>query len=626
MKSQNAWPSIAGLDFQLLFEAVPAPCLILDTDFNIMWGNDAFFETTMTTLEQTVGHNLFDIFPDNPYDPNATGVSKLRTSLIRVLQNRRRDATGVIRYDLPKTPQKDSYEERFWSPVSVPVFGSDNEITNIVLYTKDVTQFMRQQRSVQTDLRRILDGIPDIAWLKDAESRFIWVNRPFADASGVDVEDIIGKNDTDIWPPELAARYRADDAEVIRSRQRKSVEEPLVSANGEETWIETIKTPAFNNEGQLIGTIGIARDITERKRAQAALQALNEDFTILLNNTSDFIYLKDENSRFRFCSQSLAELTGHGDWRDMIGKHDRDVFPPELADIYGEEETAIFEQGQAVLDKTALYRDRDGNVRWVSTNKWPIFNTDKSKVVGVFGISRDITQRKEAENANQELEAFNYSVAHDLRKPLTVINGYAQIIQVKCGDQMPPPCDDYLQYIFDSSWRMNGMIDALLKFANAVRFQVHRRTVDLSALAKEVAAELAFAEPVRHVAFTIPTGIMTQADPDLLRVVLSNLFGNSWKYTINQKEAVIEFGTTEIDGEMTFFVRDNGLGFNPADAEKLFAPFYRLEEGKEVEGLGIGLATVDRIVRRHGGKVWAEGETGKGATFYFTLGTTQRTE
>ncbi len=621
MKTRNAQTSIAGLDFQLLFEAVPDPCLILDPGFNILWGNNAFFETTMTTPEQTVGHNLFDVFPDNPYDPNATGVSKLRTSLTRVLQNRSRDTTGVLRYDIPKTSRKDAYEERFWSPVNVPVFGPDNEIANIVLYTKDVTQFVHQKSSVQTDLRRILDGIPDIAWLKDAESRFIWVNRPFADASGADVEDIIGKDDTDIWPPELASRYRADDAEVIRSRQRKSVEEPLVSANGEETWIETIKTPAFDNEGQLIGTIGIARDITERKRAQAALQTLNEDFTTLLNNTTDFIYLKDQNSRFRFCSQSLAELTGHGDWHEMIGKHDRDVFPPELADIYAEEETVIFGQGQPVLDKIAPYRDLDGNVRWVNTNKWPIFNTDKSKVIGVFGISRDITQRKEAEDANQELEAFNYSVAHDLRKPLTVINGYAQIIKTKCGDQMPPPCDEYLQYIYDSTWRMNGMIEALLKFANTTRFQVHRRPVDLSALAKEVAAELAFAEPGRHVTFTIPAGITAQADPDLMRVVLTNLFGNSWKFTINRKETVIEFGTTEIDGETTCFVRDNGFGFNPADADKLFAPFFRLEEGTEVGGLGIGLATVDRIIRRHGGKAWAEGEPGKGATFYFTLGT-----
>jgi signal transduction histidine kinase len=167
---------------------------------------------------------------------------------------------------------------------------------------------------------------------------------------------------------------------------------------------------------------------------------------------------------------------------------------------------------------------------------------------------------------------------------------------------------------------MNRLIDALLKFSSMAHVEPRRVTVDLSAMAHEVAEELKLAEPERQVTFRLPGSIVADADPDLLRVVLANLFGNAWKYTGNREEGVIEFGATEIDGKRTYFVRDNGLGFDPVEADKLFAPFQRLGTGQEIGGLGIGLATVARIIQRHGGKVWAEGEPGKGATFYFTLG------
>ena len=144
--------------------------------------------------------------------------------------------------------------------------------------------------------------------------------------------------------------------------------------------------------------------------------------------------------------------------------------------------------------------------------------------------------------------------------------------------------------------------------------------MNLCQVCEEVAFELKEAEPARLVSFRIPKEIVAEADPDLLQVVLANLFGNAWKYTSTREEAVIEFGTVDIDGEQAYYVRDNGIGFDPAQADKLFTPFHRLESGKEIGGLGIGLATVERIIKRHGGKVWAEGEPGKGATFYFTLG------
>ena len=177
----------------------------------------------------------------------------------------------------------------------------------------------------------------------------------------------------------------------------------------------------------------------------------------------------------------------------------------------------------------------------------------------------------------------------------------------------------YVKEAYEGTLHMNRLIDALLNFSRLAHAEPKREHMNLCGICRDVAAELKLAEPERRVIFRIPDGITAEADPDLLRVVLGNLFGNAWKYTSMREEAVIEFGATEIDGKQAYFVRDNGLGFDPADAGKLFAPFQRLERGKEVGGLGIGLATVARIIQRHGGKVWAEGEREKGATFYFTV-------
>lgn len=225
----------------------------------------------------------------------------------------------------------------------------------------------------------------------------------------------------------------------------------------------------------------------------------------------------------------------------------------------------------------------------------------------------------ELEEVNSELEAFNYSVAHDLRNPLNLINGYAQIIMMVCGDKMDEVCTGCLQQTIDGVNRMNKLISALLDFSRMARSELHRESVDLSDIALAVAAELKQSEPKRRADFRIGEGIVADGDKVLLRLVLDNLLGNAFKYTAMRGEAIIEFGATEVDGQAACFVRDNGPGFDMSDAGKLFVPFQRLAGTAKLKGLGIGLATADRIIRRHGGRIWAEGEKDKGATFYFTL-------
>lgn len=223
------------------------------------------------------------------------------------------------------------------------------------------------------------------------------------------------------------------------------------------------------------------------------------------------------------------------------------------------------------------------------------------------------------EATNKELEAFSYSVSHDLRAPLRGIDGFSQALLEDYADKLDATGRDYLERLRAGSRRMAQLIDDMLGLSRITRSELHRETVDLSAMVREIADELRKSRPERCVEFVIAPGIVADGDPKLLRLLLGNLLGNAWKFTGKHAAARIEFGSREQEGETVFFVRDNGAGFDPAYAGKLFGAFQRLHSAAEFEGTGIGLATVQRIVHRHGGYISAEGEVEKGAAFFFTL-------
>lgn len=222
---------------------------------------------------------------------------------------------------------------------------------------------------------------------------------------------------------------------------------------------------------------------------------------------------------------------------------------------------------------------------------------------------------------NQELGSFAYSVSHDLRAPLRSLNGFSQALMEDYAGKLDKTGLDYLQRIQAAANRMGQLIDDLLKLSRLTRSELHREPVNLSAIAGEIAAGLQQSSPDRRVEFTIQPDMVANGDARLLYVVLENLLGNAWKFTGGQSRAKIEFGRTKVDGLPAYFVRDNGAGFNMNYANKLFAPFQRLHTAAQFEGTGVGLATVQRIIHRHGGRVWAKGEVNRGATFYFTLET-----
>lgn len=284
--------------------------------------------------------------------------------------------------------------------------------------------------------------------------------------------------------------------------------------------------------------------------------------------------------------------------------------------------------------------DGTGNPRHLEVHGYPLLDIE-GNVAQMIEYSLDITERKEAEKeirklnaeleqrvaertaqlqaANRELEAFSYSVSHDLRAPLRGIDGFSLALLEDYRERLDEHGRDYLSRVRELSQRMAALIDDILKLSRITQSEMTSMPVNMSAMALSIVKELKEQEPMRNVEFVIPEGVGGVGDPRLLRVVLQNLLGNAWKFAGRRPDARIEFGTLEKDKKQVYFVRDNGAGFDMAYANKLFAPFQRLHSEKEFPGTGIGLALAQRVIHRHGGEIWAEGEIGRGATFYFTL-------
>jgi light-regulated signal transduction histidine kinase (bacteriophytochrome) len=234
-------------------------------------------------------------------------------------------------------------------------------------------------------------------------------------------------------------------------------------------------------------------------------------------------------------------------------------------------------------------------------------------------VNQLVEQSVQLESVNRELEAFSYSVSHDLRAPLRSVEGFSSALKEDCADRLDATCHDYLARISAAIKRMEHLIEGLLRLSRLSRAELHREPVELGVMVREIAEELRKAHPGRSVTVHVADDAGVTVDAALMRVVVTNLLENAWKFTAGVEHPVIEFGVGESGGERHYFVRDNGAGFDPAHADKLFVPFQRLHRVEEFPGTGIGLATVQRILHRHGGRIWAEGEEGKGATFYFTL-------
>ncbi len=380
--------------------------------------------------------------------------------------------------------------------------------------------------------------------------------------------------------------------------------------------------------------------IGERKAAQHQLHLLS----YALDQVGEVILLMGDNSpRFIYANEGAVRILGYDRAELTGGMSLADIDPAWTPESWGNLWTELCTQRTLTFEATR--RAKDGRV-------FPVEVTGSCFEFGAqvyhLAICRDISERKQAEEdiralnasleqrvrertaqlevANKELETFSYSVSHDLRAPLRSIDAFSRILMEDCGEKLDEEGRTNLRRIYTAGQRMGQLIDDILNLARVSRGQLRRQPVDLSRIANAVAEALAKAEPERNIEFVIAPNLMANGDPNLLQITIENLFGNAVKFSGPRPVARIEFGQTASDGVPTFYVRDNGVGFDPAYADKLFGAFQRLHTQAEFPGTGIGLATVQRIIHRHGGEIRAESRLEQGATFYFTLPPTSGAE
>jgi signal transduction histidine kinase len=396
----------------------------------------------------------------------------------------------------------------------------------------------------------------------------------------------------------------------------------------------------------------LQQEIQFRKKSEEALKNSERRLIDIINFLPDVTFAINLEGKITIWNQAAEEYTGIKA-SEILNKGDYEYAIP----FYGKRRpilintvfntTELIESkypylariGERVIGEAFVQSPKHGKAYLLGTAA-PLYDTE-GNIIGAIESLRDITERKKAEDeitklnqhlekrvakrtkqleiANKELEAFAYSIAHDLRTPLRGINGFSQILLEEYQDKVDEQGKVYLHRVRAASQRMAQVIDDILALSRLIHAEMKIERLNLSQIAQEIAKNLSKLQPERNVVFKIQEGIVVHGDEHLLRIVLENMFENAWKFTSKHPTGNIEFGIHEENKKMVYFVRDDGAGFEMKYVHKLFGPFQRLHSIEEFPGTGIGLATIQGIIQRHGGKVWAEGEVEKGATFYFTI-------
>jgi PAS domain S-box-containing protein len=482
--------------------------------------------------------------------------------------------------------------------------------------------------------RNLLEASLDPIVAINLKGKFTYVNQAMVKITGIPRDELIGSDHFGI----LTEPEKGKEGLLQALTKGSITDYPLTFRHTDGHLTDGLCNASvfLDDEGNVAGIFAAVRDITERKRAEEALKEAEAYTRSLLEASLDPLVAINLDGRFNFVNEATVKVTGVP--RDaLIGTDFASYFTePDKA---REDFRQALAQG-SVTDNPLTIRRKDGHLTDALCNA-SVYRDKEGKVVGIFAAARDITERKRAqelvmklnleleqrvrertaqlESANCELESFSYSVSHDLRAPLRSLDGFSQAVIEEYSDKLDDKGKDYLGRIRLASQRMGQLIDDMLKLSRVTRSEMRFENVDLTGIAREIGDELGRAEPGRKVEFDIEDGVTAWGDLPLMRTVMQNLLSNSWKFTSRHEKAVIQFGATENGGRKVYFVKDDGAGFDMTYADKLFTPFQRLHSTAQFPGTGIGLVIAKRIIKRHGGEIWAASKPEKGAAFYFSF-------
>jgi PAS domain S-box-containing protein len=514
-------------------------------------------------------------------------------------------------------------------PIEISLSPLETEEGTLVYAAiRDVTERKRAEEK----FRGLLEAAPDAVVIVNRHGKIVLVNSQTERLFDYQRHQLVGQPVEILVPHRFQHGHVGDRDRYFANPKARAMGSGLElygrRRDGTEFPVEISLSPLETEEGIIVSST--IRDVTHRKKAEE----LRNRLAAIVDSSDDAIVGKGLDGRITTWNTGAEHVFGYSA-AEMIGQPISVLLPPGRL---GEEPEIIerLKAGERVQPFETVRRRKDGRDIDVSVTVSPILDS-RNIVIGASNVARDISERKRveealarakdaAETASREFEAFSYSVAHDLRAPLRGIDGFSQALLEDHSHSLDEEGRRYLGKVRASAQHMSQLIDSLLTLARVTHSEIRREDVDLSRLARAAADRLQIGHPQRQVEFLIAEGLTDSGDSRLLAVVVENLFENAWKFTRNRTGARIEFGCHREDGESVFFVRDNGAGFDMAYGSKLFGVFQRLHTTSEFEGTGIGLATVQRIVRRHGGRIWAEGRVAEGACFYFTLDERSRRE
>jgi PAS domain S-box-containing protein len=531
-------------------------------------------------------------------------------------------SVGISKRVVTLTENAKALAER--RPLNEPIPGTD-EIAHLDQVFREMAEALQEAARKE---RSIFENALDIICSLDAEGRFVKVSPSSFKIWGYRPEELIGRRYTEFVVPEEVATSEQAEQEILKGKALTDFENRYRRKDGANVnmlwsawWSETDKV-----------MFAMARDITERKLAEATLFESEERYRLLFESNPHPIWVYDLDT-LAFLAVNPAAILRYGYSREeFLAMTIRDIRPPE--DV-----AALLENVSMVssgTDDASIWRHRkkDGEIIDVEiTSHQLVFAGRNAEIV----LANDITQRKRAENAinqlnkdlesqtvqleaaNKDLEAFSYSVSHDLRAPLRAIDGFSRILLEDHSDKLDEDGNRVLEVVRKNAQNMGQLIDDLLAFSRLGRKTIEPSSIDMTDLARSVFEELSASGPERRPQLKLESIPSAHGDRSLMRQVFVNLLSNATKYSRLKEQAVIEVGGRPENGNNIYFVKDNGAGFDMKYSNKLFGVFQRLHGPEEFEGTGVGLAVVQRIIHRHGGTVWAEGKVNEGATVFFTL-------